>query len=181
MGALSLTLCLASAVLWVVSYWRHVSFTSLTERWVYGKGYDEPYGHQEHGICIFCGALYSFRSSEWMIDPLDGSPATDLDQGWSLRIGRRFERHFADTFFGFSSYGHGTQVVMRPVYNSQSSFPMAGVTLFFAIPSFITVRGWFRQRSLARRLGSNLCAACGYDLRATPARCPECGATAKPA
>jgi len=40
----------------------------------------------------------------------------------------------------------------------------------------IAATGALRARRVASRLRGGLCPACGYDLRGTTGRCPECGA-----
>jgi hypothetical protein len=58
--------------------------------------------------------------------------------------------------------------------------------IFIAIPYWLLVvlsggSGWLigrRIRLKRRRRRKGLCVACGYDIRATPHRCPECGAGA---
>lgn len=52
-------------------------------------------------------------------------------------------------------------------------------TLFFAIlPALWVWRRWCAHVRLRKRQRLNLCPTCGYDLRATPSRCPECGTPA---
>lgn len=46
--------------------------------------------------------------------------------------------------------------------------------LFVAAAILPTVELWRRLRR--RHLQPGLCKKCGYDLRGTPRRCPECGA-----
>lgn len=49
---------------------------------------------------------------------------------------------------------------------------------WFLLPMTLLLPGlWYGlHRRQTRRLAAGKCAACGYDLRATPERCPECGA-----
>ena len=45
-------------------------------------------------------------------------------------------------------------------------------TAMLGVTTGLTLRMWWKHR---RRQKLGLCARCGYDLRATPGRCPECG------
>jgi len=47
-----------------------------------------------------------------------------------------------------------------------------------AIAPAFTLRKLIRHLHNSRRRAAGFCHRCGYDLRATPLRCPECGASA---
>lgn len=55
------------------------------------------------------------------------------------------------------------------------TLPLYSPALFFALlPAHYLLRVRRRRRN-ARRLARGCCAGCGYDLRGSPGRCPECG------
>jgi hypothetical protein len=97
---------------------------------------------------------------------------TPLPRRWPVRTGR----------FGFEAYrGSVTHFVRLPPATVWGvAVPHWGVAL--ALGAFPAWRFLRRRRELARRrrAAEGLCARCGYDLRATPLTCPECGAAVFP-
>jgi hypothetical protein len=73
----------------------------------------------------------------------------------------------SSSFLGFH-YSNPTEIRLV-------SLPHWFLALLFAILPAVHLRAAIRSR---RRHRAGHCPTCGYDLRATPERCPECGTEA---
>jgi hypothetical protein len=72
----------------------------------------------------------------------------------------------------FGGVSTGGQVVPRYNWTPVFGFPYWGAVV---AATLAPVAWTFRHRRYRHRVTKGLCLACGYDLRASPERCPECG------
>ena len=92
-------------------------------------------------------------------------PADDgADRPWFFGVSYRFTKDMMP--------GNGFGALPRPFieYYAAVSSPLL-ITLFLIAPAL----SWIRRRRARRHSRAGQCGVCGYDLRASPDRCPECG------
>ena len=85
---------------------------------------------------------------------------------------------------GAITYSGGVPLLVK--YRGGQSFlsvmlSLSDLLILSLLLWLVVVNRWlFRTRRNRLRIEQGLCPACGYDLRASPAQCPECGAGAIP-
>jgi hypothetical protein len=159
----SLLLCLGLCVLWIRSYWRaDISWKISPRAWSAASNRGEltlavlrtNYEDFESDRLYDTRAAY-VRPRAGRDDRRDPAIIVDFDfAGFVLFVAR--SDHLRDGRW------HAT-------------LPHWFAAAPLALPPLLWLRGYRRRRRAQR---SGLCHACGYDLRASPDRCPERGAAA---
>ena len=157
---LSLLLVLASIALWVRSYRKCDSI-----RWAQND--------QWRSCTCSRGRVLHLRARR-LIPPNLNMNFRFLSQPATPNV--ETDQWLVKDFVRFAGFAYGTG--SAPDYTGRAFvIPLWFTTLLFAVPPILWFRAW-RRRRRTRRQG--LCLNCGYDLRATPDRCPECGAEPSP-
>lgn len=163
-AGVSLLLCLATTALWIRSYfatdwatWRGGTVVRLDINVIASRG------------DLVVNGVWLSTPVDRMIWRLSSQRPYDLDGQW-LRWSTEKRTLLGIITWGRSSSGPASSPTSDSLTVMVPYWLLAMIT--FALPGWITAK-----RLLARRKPMpGLCPVCGYDLRATPDRCPECGA-----
>jgi hypothetical protein len=157
LSAVSLVMCLATAGLWVRSYWRTdvIQFSTATSGFEFGAG---------RGELGFVLVLHK--------------PAAKISPPRFLWEVKKSYFLLSQRVPGTIMRAFGSAIIHNPPRSAGTSVWAVALPCWFAmsltaLPVVSLIRNRLRRSALRLRL--NLCVKCGYDLRATPDRCPECG------
>ncbi len=118
-----------------------------------------------HGmVLVGWGEYRTYSLPGWKFSTRPVLPRATYEEYWQTRGGFSVHRKAQHGAFN----GSNIWELVLPYW--------AIVCLFAAAPAWFALT---RLRSAHRRT-CGLCPTCGYDLRATPDRCPECGAVPRP-
>jgi len=184
-----LLLCLAAAFFWarsyftgdyaVVGHW-DIGPTSATDRCLYVDTYEggvaltarvqrDQYGADE-GERIMRQA-----KSRWGFE-FGSHRAVNAAANWLVHKG--FWRRIGFALYRLDGGPNRYANVTVTVVDRRLCVPYWSLVLLFMAAPAPRLARMIRTRRRQARAAAGLCAACGYDLRASTGRCPECGAPA---
>lgn len=184
--ALSLLLCVASAALWVRSHWvtDYLVFDGThtdghwTAAWSYAlassRGGIAFRGDSSAYTSVDPVAPQIYSASSVPLHWMHTSPGeAALDGGIPSSAWR-----FAGIVFHYSGNRAGPSATFTSSYLGQwyAQCPYWALFTFTTLLPLVRTWRWLRRR----RRGPGICPKCGYDLRASPDRCPECGRVRTP-
>jgi hypothetical protein len=157
LSSLSLLLFVVVMLLWVRTYF-------VGDGFVWKPADAPPYyrGYAGRGVVRLGGGQYDFERPPHFDYSADLAPTRQT----GYHPGTLANRLDFDFHRGSDSKGMPCSNVI---------FPLWSVALTTAVLPAVWMGRVRRDRTLRRRVNAGQCLACGYDLRATPQRCPECG------
>jgi hypothetical protein len=172
-AVISLVLLVGMSALWARSYWRsdEVVWRHLAGvEWVRTEK-----GHLEIGARMVYWPSqpgdplgFKYRQEE-AFGPVNVFPLLSTDMGDTT-----FNWEWRD----FSYYSIRNR--NRSRYHADAIMPFWSIACVLAVlPVGWLLMRWRSGVNERRRIRQGVCRVCGYDLRATPDRCPECGTVAK--